>query len=81
MTFTCHENWVRQVIFHSSFKYIISCSDDKTIRILDIKVRQNNMESPVSIFLYLFLFSVLGGKVYENNHRCSQSFRDFDITE
>jgi WD40 repeat protein len=38
MTFTCHENWVRQVIFHSSFKYIISCSDDKTIRILDIKV-------------------------------------------
>jgi WD40 repeat protein len=38
MTFNCHENWVRQVIFHPSYKYIISCSDDKSIRVLDIKV-------------------------------------------
>ena len=37
-TFTAHENWVRSVVFHPSYKYIISCSDDKTIRILDIKV-------------------------------------------
>ena len=37
MTFPSHENWVRCVIFHPSGKYIISCSDDKTIRIMDIK--------------------------------------------
>lgn len=38
MTFTAHENWVRCVVFHPSFKYLISCSDDKSIRVLDIKV-------------------------------------------
>jgi platelet-activating factor acetylhydrolase IB subunit alpha len=38
MTFAAHENWVRCVTFHPSFKFIISCSDDKTIRIMDIKV-------------------------------------------
>lgn len=37
MTFTCHENWVRNVLFHPSNKFIISCSDDKSIRVLDIK--------------------------------------------
>lgn len=36
-TFAAHENWVRAVLFHPSFKYIISASDDKTIRVLDIK--------------------------------------------
>jgi platelet-activating factor acetylhydrolase IB subunit alpha len=39
MTFTAHENWVRCVVFHPSYKFLISCSDDKTIRVLDIKVR------------------------------------------
>jgi platelet-activating factor acetylhydrolase IB subunit alpha len=38
MTFGSHENWVRCVIFHPSGKYIISSSDDKTIRVMDIKV-------------------------------------------
>lgn len=37
MTFTAHENWVRCVLFHPSGKYLISCSDDKSIRVLDIK--------------------------------------------
>ena len=36
--YAAHENWVRGVIFHPSGKYIISCSDDKSIRVLDIKV-------------------------------------------
>ena len=39
MTFVSHENWVRCIIFHPSGKYIISSSDDKTVRIMDIKVR------------------------------------------
>eukprot|EP01041_Mallomonas_annulata_P000959 gene959-1860_t len=38
MVFTAHENWVRSVIFHPNGKYIISASDDKSIRIMDIKV-------------------------------------------
>ena len=49
MTFASHENWVRCVIFHPSGKYLISSSDDKTIRILDIKVE---------IIIQLFFFSI-----------------------
>jgi len=37
MVFTAHENWVRGVVIHPSGKYIISCSDDKSIRVMDIK--------------------------------------------
>jgi WD40 repeat protein len=33
-----HENWVRCVFFHPSYKYIISCSDDKSIRVFEVKV-------------------------------------------
>lgn len=37
MTFNVHDNWVRNVIFHPNGKYIISCSDDKSIRVFDVK--------------------------------------------
>lgn len=37
ITFTAHENWVRSVVFHPSGRYIISSSDDKSIRVMDIK--------------------------------------------
>lgn len=43
MTFTAHENWVRGVVFHPSFKFLITCSDDKTIRVMDIKVSPSSM--------------------------------------
>lgn len=36
-TFDSHENWVRQVIFHPSFMFLLSCSDDKSVRVHDIK--------------------------------------------
>ena len=36
-TFKAHENWVRSVLIHPSGNYIISSSDDKSIRIFDIK--------------------------------------------
>ena len=45
--YTTHENWVRGVLLHSSGKYIISCSDDKSIRVFDIKVRL------LAVFLFL----------------------------
>ena len=36
-----HDNWVRGVIFHPAGKYILSASDDKTIRIWDISNKRN----------------------------------------
>lgn len=38
LVFNAHENWVRCVVFHPSGKFILSSSDDKTIRVMDIKV-------------------------------------------
>ena len=34
--FDGHANWVRDVIIHPTGNYIISCSDDKTIRVFDV---------------------------------------------
>lgn len=49
MTFAVHENWVRCVLFHPSGKFILSCSDDKSIRVMDIKVRGDKCPSPPQI--------------------------------
>jgi platelet-activating factor acetylhydrolase IB subunit alpha len=38
--FTSHENWVRGVILHPSGRYIVSCSDDKSIRVFDIQANR-----------------------------------------
>ena len=35
-----HDNWVREVIFHPNGKNLISVSDDKSIRIWDLKDRR-----------------------------------------
>lgn len=32
-----HDNWVRGVLFHSGGKFILSCADDKTLRVWDYK--------------------------------------------
>lgn len=32
-----HDNWVRQLLFHPSGRYLYSCSDDKSVRIWDCK--------------------------------------------
>lgn len=32
-----HDNWVRGIVFHSSGKYLLSASDDKTLRVWDIR--------------------------------------------
>lgn len=36
MTFSDHENWVRCVRVHSSGAFVLSCSDDRSIRVLDV---------------------------------------------
>jgi len=36
MTLKGHENWVRSVLFHPCGRYLISCGDDKSIRIWDL---------------------------------------------
>ena len=35
-TFTGHDNWVRGLVFHPGGKYLISVSDDKTLRCWDL---------------------------------------------
>lgn len=39
-TFKAHENWVRGVVIHPSGDYVISVSDDKTIRVFDVKANR-----------------------------------------
>ncbi|KAK3084392.1 hypothetical protein FSP39_012818, partial [Pinctada imbricata] len=41
-TETGHDNWVRGLVFHPGGKYILSASDDKTLRIWDIKNKRNH---------------------------------------
>eukprot|EP00455_Lapot_gusevi_P033709 TRINITY_DN3693_c0_g1_i3.p1 TRINITY_DN3693_c0_g1~~TRINITY_DN3693_c0_g1_i3.p1 ORF type:complete len:251 (-),score=18.20 TRINITY_DN3693_c0_g1_i3:225-872(-) len=36
LTLSGHDNWVRSVMFHPCGKYILSCGDDKTIRVWDL---------------------------------------------
>ena len=43
MVFRAHENWVRGVLLHPSGNHILSCGDDRSIRVFDIKVRTNNV--------------------------------------
>jgi len=38
--FKAHENWVQSVLIHPSGNYLISCSDDKSIRVFDIKAQR-----------------------------------------
>jgi len=36
-----HDNWVRGIAFHPSGKYAVSASDDKTLRVWDLKNKRN----------------------------------------
>jgi platelet-activating factor acetylhydrolase IB subunit alpha len=38
-TFSYHDNWVKSVILHPSGNYVISTGDDRSIRVMDLKVR------------------------------------------
>ena len=38
--FVAHENWVKSVLIHPSGNYILSASDDKSIRVFDIKAQR-----------------------------------------
>lgn len=37
MTFRGHDNWVTDLVFHPNNKYLLSVSDDKSIRIWDLQ--------------------------------------------
>jgi platelet-activating factor acetylhydrolase IB subunit alpha len=34
-----HENWVRGLVFHANGKFLLSCSDDKSVRVWDLSRR------------------------------------------
>ncbi|CAF0767892.1 unnamed protein product [Didymodactylos carnosus] len=36
-----HDNWIRGLVFHPGGKFLLSCSDDKTLSIWDIKNKRN----------------------------------------
>lgn len=36
MVLVGHDNWVRGLVFHPSGKFILSVSDDKTLRVWDL---------------------------------------------
>ena len=38
--FKAHENWVQSVVIHPTGNYIISCADDKSIRVFDIAAQR-----------------------------------------
>jgi WD40 repeat protein len=55
-TFSDHSNWVRQVCFHpaSVGGYVLSCSDDRSVRVFDLKV-----SAPKLLLLVLSLLLLL----------------------
>ncbi len=36
-----HRSWVKDILFHPFAPYILSCSDDYSIRVIDLKVSQS----------------------------------------
>jgi platelet-activating factor acetylhydrolase IB subunit alpha len=38
--FKAHENWVQSVLIHPNGNYVLSCADDKSIRVFDIKAQR-----------------------------------------
>ena len=38
--FRAHQNWVQSVLIHPSGNYVISCGDDKSIRVFDVKAQR-----------------------------------------
>jgi platelet-activating factor acetylhydrolase IB subunit alpha len=41
-SFSDHNNWVRSLVFHPQSGYLLSCSDDRSIRIFDLKTGRNS---------------------------------------
>eukprot|EP00968_Pinguiococcus_pyrenoidosus_P008784 scaffold650_cov249-Pinguiococcus_pyrenoidosus.AAC.12 len=35
-----HDNWVRGVVWHPCLKYVLSCGDDRTLRVYDLKSKR-----------------------------------------
>lgn len=59
MTFVNHENWVRSVRFHPCGKYAISASEDKTIRVYDLEVREPALADVLRLILDVLLMLAL----------------------
>jgi len=62
-----HDNWVRGLVFHPGGKYLLSASDDKTLRVWDLankrcmKVLEAHSHFCTSLgkwleYIYVFMF-------------------------
>ena len=70
-TFSFHDNWVRTVLIHPNGNYIISCSDDRTIRVIDIKVSVYGRDMFFTLCInYIFLF------FDKKSNRCLRTIKD-----
>lgn len=55
-----HDNWVRGVVFHPGGKFLISASDDKTLRVWDVRNKrcQKTLEAHKHFCTSLGLYSI-----------------------
>lgn len=44
MQFEGHDNWVRALAFHPGGRFLYSSSDDKSVRLWDLRARQNSLK-------------------------------------
>lgn len=73
-----HDNWVRGILFHPGGKFIVTCADDKTLRIWDYK----NKRCMKSLSAHEHFVTSLGKKqhftscTYELRQESSLSYKD-----
>lgn len=75
-TLTGHDNWVRGISFHPGGKYMISASDDKTIRVWDLRNKRcmktlyahQHFCTSVGKFLYCKYLNNIFNKFYDHRN-------------
>ncbi|CAM9099787.1 unnamed protein product [Chrysoparadoxa australica] len=75
MSLEDHNNWVRCVRWHPSGAYVLSCSDDRSLRVFDVKTGQNTRKIEdahghfvTSLAISCTASAVITGSVDKNLH-------------
>ncbi len=69
-----HDNWVRGIIVHPGGKFIVSCADDKTLRIWDYK----NKRCMKTLSAHEHFVTSLGKRSYKHSLVSEMHIRCFD---